>query len=145
MWLTTGCNAFESKRPISMPMAFWTEQDVLHYLKEFNIPYCSVYGDIKVKESDGELDGQINFSDYLGLNNDNDVLELTGLRRTGCVFCMFGAHLDKEPNRFQRMKETHPRQYDYCINGGEYVDGIWTPNKKGLGMGYVLDYINVKY
>jgi hypothetical protein len=29
------------------------------------------------------------------------------------------------------MKETHPKQYDYCINK--------------LGLGEVLDYIGVKY
>ena len=44
---------------------------------------------------------------------------------------MFGVHLEKEPNRFQRLKETHLKQYNYCINK--------------LGLGEVLDYINVKY
>ena len=28
-WLKEGCNAFNSKRPTSQPMSFWTEQDVL--------------------------------------------------------------------------------------------------------------------
>jgi 3'-phosphoadenosine 5'-phosphosulfate sulfotransferase (PAPS reductase)/FAD synthetase len=54
-----------------------------------------------------------------------------GYERTGCMFCMFGCQLDKEPNRFQKMKETHPKQYDYCINK--------------LGCGKVLDYIGVDY
>jgi hypothetical protein len=58
---------------------------------------------------------------------------------------MFGCHLEQSPNRFERLKETHPRQYDYCINGGEEVNGNWQPNKKGLGLGKVLDYIGVKY
>ena len=59
---------------------------------------------------------------------------------------MFGCHLEKEPNRFQRLKETHPRQYEYCIGGGEYDEsGIWQPSKQGLGLGKVLDYIGVKY
>lgn len=31
-WLENGCNAFEKKRPISNPMSFWTEQDVLTYI-----------------------------------------------------------------------------------------------------------------
>lgn len=43
------------------------------------------------------------------------------------------------------MKETHPKLYNYCIGGGEIVDGKWQPNSKGLGLGHVLDYINVKY
>lgn len=45
-WLEHGCNAFESSRPISNPMSFWTEQDVLQYIKQNNIEICSVYGDI---------------------------------------------------------------------------------------------------
>lgn len=143
-WIMYGCNGFDMKEPRSMPMAFWTEQDVLHYLKEFDVPYCSVYGDIRLKEKD-EIEGQTNLIDYLGCYSEDDILETTGAKRTGCIFCMYGCHLEKEPNRFQRLKETHPRQYDYCINGGEYVDGIWQPNKKGLGLGHVLDYINVKY
>jgi 3'-phosphoadenosine 5'-phosphosulfate sulfotransferase (PAPS reductase)/FAD synthetase len=55
----------------------------------------------------------------------------TGVKRTGCMFCMFGVHLEKEPNRFQRMQETHPKLWDYCINK--------------LGCGKVLDYIGVPY
>lgn len=144
-WIKSGCNAFDSKRPISQPMSFWTEQDVYHYIKKFNVPYCSVYGDIRIKPRDGEEKGQMNLIDYLGCYEPEDILETTGCDRTGCIFCVFGCHLEKEPNRFQRLKETHPRQYQYCIGGGEMVDGKWQPSKEGLGLGYVLDYIGVKY
>lgn len=143
-WLKSGCNAFENGRPNSQPMSFWTEQDVLHYIKKFDLPYCSVYGEIQIKRNDG-LTGQIDLIDYLGCYAPEDQLETTGCDRTGCMFCMFGCHLEKEPNRFQRLKETHPKQWQYCIGGGEFVDGIWQPNKQGLGLGYVLDYIGVKY
>lgn len=125
-WVKYGCNAFESKRPTSQPLSFWTEQDILRYIKQFEVPYCSVYGDIVP-------------------DNEGTILRTTGCDRTGCIFCMFGCHLEKEPNRFQRLKETHPRQYEYCIGGGEYVNGKWQPSKEGLGLGKVLDYINVKY
>lgn len=125
-WVKYGCNAFETKRPTSQPLSFWTEQDILHYIKQFDVPYCSVYGDIVPVD-------------------EETLLKTTGCDRTGCIFCMFGCHLEKEPNRFQRLKETHPRQYEYCIGGGEMVDGKWQPSKEGLGLGKVLDYINVKY
>jgi len=141
-WMQQGCNSFEGKRPTSKPMSFWTEQDVLHYIKEFSVPYCSVYGDIRIKPQDDE--DQITFGEYLN-QYDGEILETTGYSRTGCMFCMFGAHLDKCPNRFEKMKKTHPRQYEYCIGGGEMVDGKWQPNKQGLGLGFVLDYIGVKY
>lgn len=124
-WLRTGCNAFEGKRPISMPMSFWTEQDVLRYLKLTELPYATVYGDIVPKT---KIEGQ------LIINDVPTDLMTTGVNRTGCMFCMFGCHLEQEPNRFQRMKITHPKQYDYCIR-----------EENGLGLGKVLDYINVKY
>lgn len=144
-WLQNGCNAFENARPTSQPLSFWTEQDILHYIKKYNVPYCPVYGDIRIKPPKGAEEGQINIIDYLGDYAPEDILETTGCNRTGCIFCMFGCHLEKEPNRFQKLKETRPRQYEYCIGGGEMVDGKWQPNKKGLGLGKVLDFIGVKY
>ena len=144
-WLKKGCNAFDAPRPTSQPLSFWTNQDILHYIKKFVVPYCPVYGDIRVKPLADAEEGQINLIDYLGEYEPEDTLETTGCDRTGCIFCMFGCHLEKEPNRFQRLKETHPRQYEYCIKGGEMVDGKWQPNKEGLGLGHVLDYIGVKY
>lgn len=141
-WIKEGCNAFDNKKPTSKPLSFWTEQDILHYLKKYNVPYCSVYGDIVIDDGDDE---QINIIDCLNAYEPTDRLKTTGCDRTGCIFCMFGCHLEKEPNRFQRLKMTHPRQYEYCIGGGEMVDGKWQPNKKGLGLGKVLDYISVDY
>jgi len=143
-WIQHGCNAFEKDRPSSQPLSFWTEQDILHYIKKYDVPYCSEYKDIVVDDK-AEIEGQINLIDYLGCHDESDILKTTGCDRTGCIFCMFGCHLEKEPNRFQRLKETHPRQYEYCIGGGEYVEGKWQPSKEGLGLGKVLDYIGVKY
>ena len=124
-WLRQGCNAFTKDRPTSQPLSFWTEQDILEYLVKYEVPYCSVYGDIK--------------------QDDTGKYYTTGYDRTGCIFCAFGCHLQKTPNDFQKLKETHPRQYEYCINGGEMVDGKWQPSKEGLGLGKVLDYIGVDY
>jgi len=39
-----------------------------------------------------------------------------GYTRTGCMFCMFGVHLEKEPNRFQLMYKTHPKAWKYCMD-----------------------------
>ena len=119
-WFRHGCNAFDGNRPTSQPMSFWTEQDVLRYLKEYNVPYCSVYGDIREKNASNIDDGQTTFFDCTACSTSNNDLETTGCDRTGCVFCGFGAHAPGD-DRFIRLRETHPRQYDYCINGGEYA------------------------
>lgn len=49
-YLKFGCNAFKAKRPVSRPLGFWTEQDILLYLKTYQIPYASVYGEIRERE-----------------------------------------------------------------------------------------------
>lgn len=102
-YLKTGCNAFEAKRPNSTPLAFWTTADIWEYIKKYNVKYSPIY----------------------------DI----GYERTGCMFCCFGITYEYSDlfskNRFQRMKQTHPKQWNYCINK--------------LGCGKVLDYINVSY
>ena len=168
-WLRNGCNAFNSKRPISQPMSFWTEQDVLEYIRRYDLPIAPVYGEV--------------------VSTDNGCkLCTTGCDRTGCIFCGFAAHSPGD-DRFLRLRETHPRLYEYCMNGGEYAwvgyrkvnvrsrriefvrdDGspatqdeiesfieqhkddprftfkkVWVPNKQGLGMGHVFDEINKIY
>ncbi len=39
-----------------------------------------------------------------------------GYERTGCVFCTIGINHDKTPNRFERLKVTHPAMYRYAMN-----------------------------
>lgn len=134
-WLRYGCNSFEGDRPMSKPMSFWTEQDVLQYLKMTGIPYASVYGEIV------EENAQLHLFD----DEPPSKLQTTGCDRTGCMYCMFGIMSDKEPNRFQRMKKTHPRQYAYCIGGGHFENGILKPDKTGLGIGKILDFIGKPY
>lgn len=112
-------------------MSFWTEQDVLIYIKKQNLPIASVYGEIILEESAPQK------------------LKCTGYKRTGCVFCCFGITAEKDKNRFERLRKMHPKHYDYCLNGGEYdpTDGLWKPSNDGhgLGMKYVFDKINEIY
>lgn len=140
-WIKHGCNAFDSKHPISNPMSFWTEQDVLLYIKENNLPICSVYGDIV---TDDEESGQTTLADFIDLEEfdlGRPLLHTTGCTRTGCVLCGFGCHLEKEPNRFQMLKETHPKFYNLLHilknNGITYAEAIDWINEHGN--------MNIKY
>ncbi len=96
-YLRFGCNAFTASRPISRPMAFWTEGDTWGYLREYGVPYSEIYD--------------------------------LGWDRTGCMFCMFGVHMEEPPNRFQRMKSTHPKLHAYCMGK--------------LGLREVLEYMGI--
>ena len=97
-----GCNRFDSKRPQSNPLSFWRHQDILDYIKINKLRYSKIYD--------------------------------MGHNHTGCMFCMFGVHIDTArtgTNRFMLMKDSHPRQWKYCI--------------ERLGIGEVMEYIGVPY
>lgn len=71
-----------------------------------------------------------NQSRPLSFWNDEDILEYIerydvkipklydmGYSRNGCMYCGFGVQLEPEgQNRYQRLKETHPVQYQYFIS-----------------------------
>lgn len=114
-YLQHGCNAFESKRPVSTPIGFWRQQDILEYIYKNNLKIASVYGEVI---EDKNLLGECIYS-------------TTGCERTGCIYCLYGIQNDMTPNRIQRLKETHPKQYNYCMNV--------------LELDKVLNYIGVKH
>jgi 3'-phosphoadenosine 5'-phosphosulfate sulfotransferase (PAPS reductase)/FAD synthetase len=105
-YLMSGCNTLEKGKEKSRPLSIFTEQDIWDYAARYNLRFADVYYDRG---------------------------EIQALKRTGCMFCLFGIHLDPkdQPNRFQLMKLSHPRQYKFCI--------------EDLGIGKVLDFIGVKY
>lgn len=113
-WIKYGCNAFEKTRPTSQPLSFWTEQDILQYIRDYNIDYAKeVYGSI--------------------VENENGLLHTTGCQRTGCEFCLYGAQCEKGKGRLERIKEMHPKRYEFIMRP---VD------ENGLGYKEVVDYIN---
>lgn len=132
-WLQYGCNAFEKNRPTSQPLSFWTEQDILQYIKQEGIKIADVYGDISYKDKDGMIYADNIFTPYMEL-------ETTGAKRTGCVFCMFG--IKQDTDRFLRLKKTEPKKYDYVMRGGKFDEqGMWIPHQ-GLGYKFVIDWLN---
>lgn len=104
----TQCNLYDAKEPISNPLFKWNNKDIWQYIIRNNIIVCSIYYD---REVNGE--------------------KVKGEKRTGCMFCMYGVHLEKGENRFQKMKKSHPKMYNYCMDK--------------LGMREVLKIIGIKY
>lgn len=113
-WIKHGCNAFNAKRPISQPLSFWREQDILQYISENKIEIASVYGKVILEKEE---------------------YRTTKEQRTGCMFCGFGAHLEKE-NRFQKIKQTHPLIYNFIMK---------PRNEGGLGFKEVLTFCKIKF
>ncbi len=108
-WQRTGCNAFDTVHPNSKPLAFWTEQDILDYVRRSGLKIADVYGSIV---------------------EENGRLKTTGEQRTGCMYCLIGAHLHK-PNRIQRLKENDPARYEYAMDQ--------------LGMREVLEWLKIPH
>ncbi len=147
-WFKDGCNGFYMKEPKSTPMAFWTEQDVLQYIKTKQLPIASVYGKVVEDLTNYEgVEGQMTFSEC-GYENDHfdgerPPLKTTGCDRTGCMFCGYGCHLEKKgEGRFLRMKTTHPKQYEYLMKpkeegGLDFKNKIDWINKHG---GFEIEY-----
>ncbi len=104
------CNDF-GKKPASHPMLFWLESDIFKYIEKFNVEICEVYFD-REYEHDGEK------------------VIIPAEKRTGCMFCGFGAHMEKGLNRFQKMDVTHPRQHRIVM--------------ERMGMRKAMELINVK-
>jgi len=133
-WIQNGCNGFQMRSPISNPMAFWTENDVLQYIAENNLPICSVYGEV-VEDYGDQLDGQMDLSDY-GLAEPDKKYKTTGCSRTGCMLCGFGCHMEKPgEGRFEMLKETHPKMYSMLDlvenNGYTFRQAIEWTNEHG--------------
>jgi 3'-phosphoadenosine 5'-phosphosulfate sulfotransferase (PAPS reductase)/FAD synthetase len=116
-YLITGCNPYHGKG-YSKPLSFWRTQDVLAYIYHNELQISAAYGEVKV--------------------DDNGCYFTTGESRTGCMFCLFGCHLEKEPNRIQRLELDYPAMYNYCIRDNE--DG-----NHGLGLGRVMELLGIPY
>ena len=160
-WIKDGCNVYEGRNKESKPLSIWTEQDILQYIVLNDVKIASVYGDIVGADRHG--------MNYPPKNEDGEItrrLRCTGCDRTGCIYCAFGLHLERGETRFQRLARTHPRHYEYCMGGGEWIDNphydptapkmdgdwenwnpkkIWSRTTKGLGMKKLFDMVNEIY
>lgn len=142
-WLKNGCNGFDMKSPVSNPMSFWTEQDVLEYIYHSCIPIADVYGEVT---ADYEKAQPQKSTMNLGIfDAGKPVFDTTGCSRTGCVPCGFGCHREKSPNRWELAEKlSNPVIIDYMMRGGAFDEkGIWRPDSRGLGFWFVIEWINL--
>lgn len=137
-YLKHGCIMNDKKRPKCTPIGFWTSKDIKECIIKYNIPYPKeIYGDII------KVDGELMF---------------TKEQRTGCTICAFG--MIQDVNRFERLAENKPWQYNYMMRGGQWIrkdlyrwvkfrpssiaiwsNLYWIPNNYGYGYKFALNYI----
>lgn len=116
-----GCNYYGKGTTRSAPFAIFEREDLLQLALDLNVPVPAEYGQI-VTGKDGKL-------------------RTTGAQRTGCTMCGFGIHLEQRPHRFDILKETNFKEWEFwmkrCVQ--DPVTGEW------YGWGRVLDYIGVEW
>lgn len=81
-WVQHSCNVLTEDKKQSRPLSIWKEKDIWEYIEKYQIPICELY--------------------YKGHD------------RTGCFCCTYGCHLEdraKGTNKFEMLKEQHPKQY----------------------------------
>lgn len=94
-YLKTGCNSYEQANPRSAPMSFWTEGDVWEYIREFNVPYSTIYD--------------------MGYKRTGCVFCPLGVQ--------YECGTD-EPNRFQKLAKTHPKLHKYAMEDLGYREKL---------------------
>ena len=116
-----GCNYFGESTIRSAPFAIFERQDLLQLALDLNVPVPAIYGSIETDE--------------------NGNLYTTGAQRTGCSMCGFGIQLEKRPNRFDRLKERNPKEWEF------WMYNCCTDEQTGEKYGWarVLDYIGIGY
>jgi hypothetical protein len=109
--IKNGCNYYGKTVVRSCPFAIFQRDDILQLALDLDVPVPEIYGEIK-RYPDGHLD-------------------TTKAKRTGCTMCGFGIHIEKRPHRFDRLRETNPKEWRFWMYD--------------MGWGKVLDYIGVKW
>lgn len=72
--------------------------------------------------------------------HENGDYYTTKAKRTGCSMCGFGIHLEQRPHRFDVLRETNPKEWEF------YMKNCCTDeNGNKYGWGKVLDYIGVEW
>ena len=100
------------------------------YLTERKIPTCTPMG----------FWLQQDIWDYIKKNKlAYSTVYNMGVSHTGCIFCCFGVHLESRPNRFDCMKITHPKLYNYCMKKLNIKQVLET-----LGIGEYNGLIDIK-
>lgn len=108
----TGCNMFDGSRPKSKPLGAATEQTILHFIFDKEIPCSPVYGKCVYEK-------------------ETETYKFTGEQRTGCKMCGFGLKFD--PERFVRLQKYEPNVIKFAFTSRD---------RGGLGYGEICKFLN---
>lgn len=114
-----GCNYVGKDTVRSCPFNYFNRQDLLTLALDLKAPVPEIYGEI-VRDEKGKL-------------------RTTKAQRTGCSMCGFGIQLESRPHRFDRLRDSNPKMWEFlmykCV----------TDESGTYGWGRVLDYLGIEW
>jgi len=84
--INRACNMFDNAEPTSIPLKFWTDDNVWEYAEKNNIEICSVYKDYNLARTG---------CTFCGYGADLE---------------------DKNNNRFTKLRDSHPKQFNIFVH-----------------------------
>lgn len=136
--MVNGCNYWSEGTQRSAPFAIFTRQDLLRLALEMDAYYHAHWREL----GDGETElGTVIPSAYGTIEtNEKGELYTTKAQRTGCSMCGFGIHLEKRPNRFDRMYIDNQKEWEYLM-----YNCCTDESGNHYGWARVLEYIGVDW
>lgn len=150
-----GCNYYGKTTMRSAPFAIFLRQDILRLAKEMDEWYHNnidvferrYYSQPYSKDKEGndipyEPIKTIIPEIYGTIEEESDgTLYTTKAQRTGCSMCGFGVHLEERPHRFDRLRESNLKEWEFWM----YKCCKHKETGEVYGWGKVLDYIGVEW
>ena len=124
-----GCNYYGKTTMRSAPFAIFLRQDILRLAKEMDEWYHNnidvferrYYSQPYSKDKEGndipyEPIKTIIPEIYGTIEEESDgTLYTTKAQRTGCSMCGFGVHLEERPHRFDRLRESNFKEWEFWM------------------------------
>ena len=132
--MLNGCNYISPGTKRSAPFAIFNRQDILTLALEMEDYYHAHwrdFGEAEIETIIPAIYGEI-------VRDADGTLRTTKAQRTGCSMCGFGIHMEGRPHRFDLLRESKPKEWEFWMKHiYQDEDGKW------WGFGDVLDYIGV--
>lgn len=132
--MLNGCNYISPGTKRSAPFAIFNRQDILTLTLEMEDYYHAHwrdFGETEIETIIPAIYGEI-------VRDADGTLRTTKAQRTGCSMCGFGIHMEGRPHRFDLLRESNPKEWEFWMKHiYQDEDGKW------WGFGDVLDYIGV--
>ena len=132
--MLNGCNYISPGTKRSAPFAIFNRQDILTLALEMEDYYHAHwrdFGETEIETIIPAIYGEI-------VRDADGTLRTTMAQRTGCSMCGFGIHMEGRPHRFDLLRESNPKEWEFWMKHIYQDEG-----GKWWGFGDVLDYIGV--